>query len=65
MKSPKLKLSADQIRGQIAAKEAELSALIKGHQERTEQYNQRAAADQKTHNELTGGISALRALIAE
>lgn len=61
MKNPKL--NADQIRGQIASKESELGKLEREHTEMTQQFQQKVAANQKRHAELTGGIAALKALI--
>lgn len=64
MKTPKPKLNADQIRGQLATMESEKSKLDREHQQEQEAFNKKAADRAKRYNELTGGIAALQALLA-
>lgn len=60
----KNKLSADQIRGQIATQQSNLGKLERDHETMVKEFNEKVAANQKRHAELTGGIAALQALIA-
>jgi septal ring factor EnvC (AmiA/AmiB activator) len=60
----KNKLNENQVKGQIASKESELGKLTTEHENMVRQFNEKVAANQKRHAELTGGIAALKALLA-
>lgn len=55
----------DKILGRIASMESELGKLGKDHQETVRVFNQKVAENQKKHQELIGGIAALKSLLAE
>ena len=57
------KLSHDQIRGQIATMQSELGKLEREHAAELQAFQEKTSARHKKYNELTGGISALQALL--
>jgi hypothetical protein len=62
-KQTRSKLSPDQIRGQLATFQSDLGKLEREHAEMAQQFQEKVAANQKRHAELTGGIAALQALL--
>lgn len=61
MKKPKL--NTDQIRGKIATMQSELGKLEREHAEDAKNFQEKTAARQKRHAEITGGIAVLQALL--